>query len=137
MVRVATTGGDHGKNNPIEHAGRAGRRSLLVSCASLSEDPDQEVMVRAVQDNREIGNVGCVLTNNAGRWFVTAPATSPCARALKQSVRRLQKGNASAGQERFASRPNNTATIGNAITTAAWATCTTSAPAPVLNTRKR
>jgi hypothetical protein len=91
---------------------------LLAGCASLSEDPDQEVMVRAVQDNREIGNVGCVLTNNAGRWFVTAPGHVAIRKSAGNLFVDCKKGNVSVGQERFASRPNNTATIGNAVTTA-------------------
>jgi len=92
--------------------------ALLAGCASISEDPDQEVMVRAVQDNREIGNVGCVLTNNAGRWFVTAPGHVAVRKSAGNLFVDCKRGNASAGQERFTSRPNNTATIGNAITTA-------------------
>ena len=29
--------------------------------------------MRAILDHREVAGVGCVLSNQAGRWFVTAP----------------------------------------------------------------
>lgn len=90
---------------------------LLSGCASISESPNQDVMVRAVQDNREIGGVGCVLTNNAGRWFVTAPGHVTIKKSAGNLFVDCKKGNASAGQERFASRANTSATIGNAVTT--------------------
>ena len=45
----------------------------LPGCATISESNQQEVMVRAILDHREIAGVGCVLSNKAGRWFVTAP----------------------------------------------------------------
>ncbi|HEY0061594.1 MAG TPA: hypothetical protein VGC21_05715 [Telluria sp.] len=92
--------------------------ALLAGCASLSENPEQELMVRVVQDNREIGNVGCVLTNDAGRWFVVAPGHVAVRKSAGNLFVDCKKGNVSVGQERFSSRPNNTATIGNAVTTA-------------------
>ena len=92
--------------------------AALGGCASITESPDQGLMVRAVQDNREIGGVGCVLTNNAGRWFVTAPGHVMVRKSAGNLFVDCRKGNGSVGQERFASRPNNTATIGNAVTTA-------------------
>jgi hypothetical protein len=90
----------------------------VQGCASISESPNQDLMVRAVQDNREIGGVGCVLTNNAGRWFVTAPGHVTIKKSAGNLFVDCKKGNVSAGQERFASRANTTATIGNAVTTA-------------------
>jgi hypothetical protein len=92
--------------------------ALLGGCASISESPNQDLMVRAVQDNREIGGVGCVLTNNAGRWFVTAPGHVSVRKSAGNLFVDCRKGDISAGQEQFASRANNTATIGNAVTTA-------------------
>jgi len=91
---------------------------VLCGCASISESPNQDVMVRTVQDNREIGGVGCVLTNNAGRWFVTTPGHVTIKKSAGNLFVDCKKGNASAGQERFASRANTSATIGNAVTTA-------------------
>ena len=45
----------------------------LAGCASLIDSTVQEVEVRTVLDHREVGGVGCVLSNSHGRWFVTTP----------------------------------------------------------------
>lgn len=44
-----------------------------AGCASLSEPTEQTVLVQTVLDHRQIGGVGCVLYNDAGKWFVTTP----------------------------------------------------------------
>ncbi|SHH13465.1 hypothetical protein SAMN05428948_2957 [Massilia sp. CF038] len=106
------------KMNRIYVLALAAAALVLGGCASLGDSPEQALMVRAVQDNREIGNVGCVLTNDAGRWFVTAPGHVSIRKSAGNLFVDCKKGNASVGQERFASRPNNMATIGNAVTTA-------------------
>jgi hypothetical protein len=46
---------------------------LLAGCATLTESTQQQVLVQTIQDNREVFNVGCVLSNDVGKWFVTAP----------------------------------------------------------------
>lgn len=91
---------------------------MLAGCATVSESPMQDVMVRTIQDNREIGGAGCVLTNDAGRWFVTAPGRVSIKKSAGNLFVDCKKGGVSAGQERFASRANNSATIGNAVMTA-------------------
>ena len=45
----------------------------LAGCATVIDSHTQDLMVRTIQDNREIGGAGCVLTNDAGRWFVMTP----------------------------------------------------------------
>lgn len=90
---------------------------MLAGCATVSESPMQDVMVRTIQDNREIGGAGCVLTNDAGRWFVTAPGRVSVKKSAGNLFVDCKKGTVSVGQERFASRANNSATIGNAATT--------------------
>ena len=45
-----------------------------VGCASLTESTQQNVLVQTVLDHREIAGVGCVLSNDVGKWFVTTPA---------------------------------------------------------------
>jgi hypothetical protein len=77
--------------------------------------------VRTILDHREVGGVGCVLTNNAGRWFVTSPGRVTVRRSsgnLFVDCKRNNERGEIAGQERFASRASNSATIGNAVTTA-------------------
>lgn len=96
--------------------------ALLAGCATVSESPTQSVSVRTVSNHREVGGVGCILTNDKGRWFVTSPGRI----AIRRSVGNLfvdcrkvsEAGDVLAGQETVASRPNQTATIGNAVTTA-------------------
>lgn len=92
--------------------------AALAGCATVSESLDQQVTVRTIENNREIVAVGCVLTNDAGRWFVMAPGRVTIRKSAGNLFVDCKKGSASAGQERFASRANNTATIGNAVATA-------------------
>ena len=91
---------------------------VLAGCATVSESKDQQVTVQTIQDNREIVAVGCVLTNSAGRWFMMAPGRVTIRKSADNLLVDCKKGSTSAGQELFASRANNTATIGNAVATA-------------------
>ncbi len=93
--------------------------AALAGCATISSEPfEQEVVVRTIEDGREIVAVGCVLSNDAGRWFLMAPGRIQIRRSAGNLFVDCKKGTVSAGQELFASRPNSTATIGNAVTTA-------------------
>lgn len=47
--------------------------SVLAGCATLTEPVDQYVMVQTVEDHQQVVGVGCVLSNDVGRWFVTSP----------------------------------------------------------------
>jgi len=47
---------------------------LLAGCGTLTESPTQQVLVQTVLDHREVAGVGCILYNDAGKWFVTTPA---------------------------------------------------------------
>ena len=91
---------------------------VLAGCATVSESKDQRVTVQTIQDNREIVAVGCVLTNSAGRWFMMAPGRVTVRKSAGNLFVDCKKAGVSAGQERFASRANSTATIGNAVATA-------------------
>lgn len=46
---------------------------VLAGCATLTESTEQYVMVQTVLDHQQVAGIGCVLTNDAGRWFVTSP----------------------------------------------------------------
>lgn len=46
---------------------------VLAGCATLTEPVEQYVMVQTVLDHQQVAGVGCVLANDAGRWFVTSP----------------------------------------------------------------
>ena len=47
--------------------------AALQGCATVFDTTEQQVEVRAVLDYREVAGVGCVLSNQAGRWFVVSP----------------------------------------------------------------
>jgi hypothetical protein len=58
--------------------------AALGGCATLTEDStDQIVEVHTVQNHREIAGIGCVLTNELGRWYVTAPGRVTVARYVR------------------------------------------------------
>ncbi|MFB9287625.1 hypothetical protein ACFFTM_04590 [Pseudoduganella plicata] len=45
----------------------------LAGCATMTETSEQYVMVMTVLDHQQVAGIGCVLSNDAGRWFVTSP----------------------------------------------------------------
>lgn len=48
--------------------------------------PSQRVLVQTVLDHREVAGAGCILQNDAGKWFVTTPARV----AIRKSVGQLR-----------------------------------------------
>jgi hypothetical protein len=51
--------------------------SFLTGCASIAGERQQSVMVQTVYEDKEVSGAGCMLTNDAGSWFVTTPASTP------------------------------------------------------------
>ena len=47
----------------------------MTGCASITGSKLQPLSVQTVLDNREVSGIGCTLTNDAGKWFVTTPGT--------------------------------------------------------------
>jgi hypothetical protein len=47
--------------------------AALSGCATLTDSTQQQLELHTIVDNREVAGVGCVLSNDAGRWFVVAP----------------------------------------------------------------
>lgn len=47
----------------------------VTGCASVSGNRMQPVTVQTIHDNKEVAGVGCTLTNDAGSWFITTPAS--------------------------------------------------------------
>lgn len=92
--------------------------ATLGGCATMSEPDQQMVLVQTIQDNREIAGVGCVLTNDAGRWFVTSPGRV----SVRKSASRLwidcKKHGVGIGQDVVESRAGGAALAGNAVLTA-------------------
>ena len=99
-----------------KQAGALALLGALAGCATISESPTQRLEIHAILDNREIADVGCVVTNDAGRWFVMAPGRVTVRRSVGKLFVDCRKGNESVGQERFGSRPNSSAMLGNVAT---------------------
>lgn len=47
----------------------------LTGCASVTGSKLQPLSVQTIQDGKEVAGVGCTLTNDAGKWFVTTPGS--------------------------------------------------------------
>lgn len=92
--------------------------AVLAGCATISGSNQQVLMLHTILDNREIGGVGCVLSNDAGRWFVTSPGRVTLQKSAGNLYIDCRKGTASIGQDMVASKASPSATIGNAVLTA-------------------
>jgi hypothetical protein len=90
----------------------------LAGCATLTESPQQVLLVQTVQDNREIGGVGCIVQNSEGRWFVTTPGRVAITRSQGQLWVDCAKGPGSQGRDVVASKSNTMAIVGNVVLTA-------------------
>jgi hypothetical protein len=92
--------------------------AALGGCATISEPDQQVVLVQTIQDNREVAGVGCVLTNDAGRWFVTTPGRV----SVRMSAGKLwvdcKRSGHGVGQDVVDSRANAGALMGNVVLTA-------------------
>ncbi|MTW10777.1 hypothetical protein GM658_09185 [Pseudoduganella eburnea] len=45
----------------------------LGACATIFDSAEQSVLVQTVLDHQQVSGIGCVLSNDRGRWFVTSP----------------------------------------------------------------
>jgi hypothetical protein len=88
-----------------------------VGCASLTESTQQNVLVQTVLDHREIAGVGCVLSNDVGKWFVTTPARVTLRKSAGPLRIDCQKEGAAWAYEKVAPKANGTL-WGNVILTA-------------------
>ncbi len=79
----------------------------LSGCATLTESNQQTLLVQAVEDNRELVGVGCILSNQAGKWFVTAPGRVTVQKSVGDLSVDCKKAGGAAGTDQVASRFNN------------------------------
>jgi len=92
---------------------------FLGGCATVSDAPlQQQVELHAVLDYQEVGGVGCLLSNNLGRWFVVAPGRVTISRSAEPLVVNCKKAGLGMGQEAFGSRPDAMSLIGNVVISA-------------------
>jgi len=92
--------------------------ATLGGCATISDTNQQLLTVHVISDNREIGGVGCVLSNDAGRWFTTAPGRVLVTTSKSPLAVHCSKPGAGAAREQFASRYGAMDMVGNVVTTA-------------------
>ncbi len=90
----------------------------LGGCATVLESNQQLLTVQAIEDNKELVNVGCVLSNGAGRWFVTAPGSVMVTKSTGDLKIDCKKADISSGSDTLVSKLNNVGLWGNAILTA-------------------
>lgn len=92
--------------------------SALGGCATLSEPDQQMVLVQTILDNRQVAGIGCVLSNDAGRWFVTSPGRVSVRKSAGKLSVDCKRNGYGAGQDMVASRANAGALMGNVVLTA-------------------
>jgi len=71
--------------------------------------------VRTIVNYREVAGVGCLLSNDAGRWFVTAPGRVTIRKSAGTLMVECSKEGVGAASERVASRFGTASLIGNAV----------------------
>ena len=92
--------------------------ALLGGCATVSESPVQQLEVRAVLDYREIGGVGCILSNDVGRWYMIAPGRVSVTRSSQPISISCKKGSSATAAEVVQARLDTSNMMGNVVTSA-------------------
>ena len=92
--------------------------ATLGGCATIGNTNQQLLTVHAISDNREIGGVGCVLSNDAGRWFTTAPGRIMVTTSKSPLAVHCSKPGEGSAREQFASKYGAMDMVGNVVTTA-------------------
>lgn len=92
--------------------------ALLGGCATMSDSPVQQLEVRAVLDYREIGGVGCILSNDVGRWYMIAPGRVTVTRSSQPISISCKKGASASAAEVVQARLDTNKLMGNLVTSA-------------------
>ena len=90
----------------------------MTGCATMGDAPTQQLEVRAVLDYREIGGVGCILSNDAGRWYVIAPGRVTVMRDKGPLSISCKKRDVATAAETVQARLDTGNLVGNLVTTA-------------------
>ena len=91
---------------------------LLSGCATLSESSQQQLELHAVLDYQEVGGVGCVLSNDMGRWFVVLPNRVTVTRSTRPLTVSCKKDGLAVARESLGSRGDTASLIGNVVISA-------------------
>ncbi|MES2758696.1 MAG: hypothetical protein V4693_15080 [Pseudomonadota bacterium] len=92
----------------------------LQGCATVFDTNEQEIHVRAVLEHREVGGVGCVLSNKAGRWFVMAPGRVTVRKSVYPLVVDCNKAGVGAASESVDSHFGIVKLVGNFVASGGW-----------------
>jgi hypothetical protein len=60
--------------------------AALAGCATLFDSTEQTVLVQTVLDHQQVSGIGCVLSNDRGRWFVTTPGRATVQKSTQPLV---------------------------------------------------
>lgn len=60
--------------------------AAFPACATLFGSTEQTVMVQTVLDHQQVSGIGCVLSNDRGRWFVTSPGRATVRKSTQPLV---------------------------------------------------
>jgi hypothetical protein len=91
---------------------------LSAGCATMTEPRQQQLELHTIMEYREVAGVGCVLANEAGRWFVTAPGRVTVTRSAGPLSVDCAREGAGRAHELVASRFDTGKLIGNAVVSA-------------------
>ncbi|MGH8852779.1 MAG: hypothetical protein ACREWI_00715 [Telluria sp.] len=91
---------------------------VLGGCATVSDSPQQQLEVHAVLDYRELGGVGCILSNDKGRWFMVAPGRVTVTRSTRPLEVSCKKEGAGMARETVGSRADVAGLAGNMVISA-------------------
>lgn len=91
---------------------------FLGGCATLSDSRQQQLELHAVLDYQEVSGVGCVLTNDMGRWFVVAPNRVTITRSRHPLTVSCKKDGLGVAQERFGAYADPASLMGNMVISA-------------------
>jgi len=92
--------------------------ALLGGCATLSESPLQQLELHAILDHREVAGVGCLLSNDMGRWYVIAPGRVTVARSARPLTVSCKKEGKGSAAEVVQSRADTASLMGNVVISA-------------------
>ncbi|MBQ5942179.1 hypothetical protein [Massilia sp. AB1] len=92
--------------------------ALLGGCATLSESPLQQLELHTILDHREVAGVGCLLSNDMGRWYVIAPGRVTVMRSSKPLTVSCKKEGKGSAAEVVQSRADTTSLMGNVVISA-------------------
>ncbi|WP_296943611.1 hypothetical protein [uncultured Massilia sp.] len=85
---------------------------LAGGCATTGDSTQQQLEVHTILDNREVAGVGCVLENDAGRWFVVAPGRVTVERSRLPLTVDCRRDGVGESSERVGSRYANDNLVG-------------------------